>query len=517
MTLVEGQIYTYTFPASVPASADIGIVFNKGIEGPGEQKTDDLVFNATSNCYNNGSWMTLEACQDDTVVVPTGQRSVYVHLFEWSWNDIAEECEQFLGPKGYAAVQVSPPQEHALGDQWWTRYQPVSFNIKQSRSGTRAEFIDMVERCAAVDVDIYVDAVINHMAARASGTGSAGTPYNPNTLDYPNLSSADFHDNCGISPSDYGNDAHRVRTCRLVGLPDLRTGSEYVRDLLADYMNDLIAIGVKGFRIDAAKHMAVADIAAIINRLDEEVYIFQEVIDLGSEAVSASEYVGISDVTEFLYSARIGEVFKHGQLASLKNFGEAWSFMAGQHAVVFTDNHDNQRGHGAGGANVLTYKDSSLYDLANVFMLAWPYGYPQVMSSYAFTDTEAGPPSSPVHGGSLNCFGSDWKCEHRWRPIANMVQFRNHTLSQPVTNWWGEGNQIAFGRGDRGFVIINRSGSQLTRTFQTSMEPGEYCNVIAADFEAGSCSTTVTVGGSGQISVDLGGMSAIAIHVGAKL
>lgn len=33
-------------------------------------------------------------------------RTVMVHLFEWKWKDIALECERFLGPKGYAGVQV---------------------------------------------------------------------------------------------------------------------------------------------------------------------------------------------------------------------------------------------------------------------------------------------------------------------------------------------------------------------------------------------------------------------------
>lgn len=36
-------------------------------------------------------------------------RSVMVHLFEWKWNDIALECERFLGPKGYGGVQVHAP------------------------------------------------------------------------------------------------------------------------------------------------------------------------------------------------------------------------------------------------------------------------------------------------------------------------------------------------------------------------------------------------------------------------
>ena len=33
-------------------------------------------------------------------------RSVIVQLFEWKFEDIARECENVLGPKGYGAVQV---------------------------------------------------------------------------------------------------------------------------------------------------------------------------------------------------------------------------------------------------------------------------------------------------------------------------------------------------------------------------------------------------------------------------
>src|SRR5690606_17231810 len=76
-------------------------------------------------------------------------QTTFVHLFEWQWNAIASECENHLGPKGYAAVQVSPPQNSISGNQWWTRYQPVSYSI-EGRSGTRAEFANMVSRCNAV-------------------------------------------------------------------------------------------------------------------------------------------------------------------------------------------------------------------------------------------------------------------------------------------------------------------------------------------------------------------------------
>ena len=49
-------------------------------------------------------------------------------------------------------------------------------------------------------------------------------------------------------------------------------------------------------------------------------------------------------------------------------------------AVVFMDNHDTQRGDAP-----LTYKNGQRYYLANVFMLAHPYGHPKVMSSYEFS------------------------------------------------------------------------------------------------------------------------------------
>ncbi len=33
-------------------------------------------------------------------------RTAIVHLFEWRWDDIAAECERYLGPNGFGGVQV---------------------------------------------------------------------------------------------------------------------------------------------------------------------------------------------------------------------------------------------------------------------------------------------------------------------------------------------------------------------------------------------------------------------------
>ena len=468
-------------------------------------------------------------------------RTAFVHLFEWKWTDIANECRTFLGPKGFTAVQVSPPSEHVVlgGFPWWQRYQTVGYGLEQSRSGTRAEFASMVSDCAAAGVDIYVDAVINHMTGQASGTGSHGTMFQK--YEYPGLYTAtDFHrPTCTIADADYQNSAANVQSCELLGLADLNTGDASVRSKIAAYLVDLVGLGVRGFRIDAAKHMAPGDLDAIVSEVAVAVgpskapYYFFEVIDYGGEAVHASDYFDVGrssgstvDVTEFRYSV-VGTKFLGtggAKLAELKDLGVG--FMPGEHAVVFVDNHDTER------ASAIYYNDAPYYDLATVFMLAWPYGYPSIMSSYAFDRTtpagrDLGPPSDASgHTGNVSCSPSSgaapagsWVCEHRARAAANMVAFRKATAGEPgVTDWWDDGgNQIAFGRGNLGFVVINRADAPLARSFQTQMPEGSYCDVVGGDFSASGCSgPVVAVDAAGMAAVTLPANSALAIHRDAK-
>ncbi|MFF5263853.1 alpha-amylase family glycosyl hydrolase [Actinomadura viridis] len=54
-------------------------------------------------------------------------------------------------------------------------------------------------------------------------------------------------------------------------MPDLKTSDPAVRSKLAGFLNSQIALGVDGFRIDAAKHMPNSDLEAIFGRLTCEV------------------------------------------------------------------------------------------------------------------------------------------------------------------------------------------------------------------------------------------------------
>ncbi|WP_420031951.1 carbohydrate-binding module family 20 domain-containing protein [Streptomyces sp. cg28] len=426
-----------------------------------------------------------------------GTKDVTAVLFEWNFASVAKECTNTLGPAGYGYVQVSPPQEHIQGSQWWTSYQPVSYKIA-GRLGDRAAFKSMVDTCHAAGVKVVADSVINHMSA-GSGTGTGGSSYTK--YNYPGVYSSADMDNCTATISNY-QDRTNVQECELVGLADLDTGEEHVRATIAGYLNDLLSLGVDGFRIDAAKHMAAADLANIKSRLtNPDAYWKQEAIYGAGEAVSPSEYLGTGDVQEFRYARDLKRVFTGENLAYLKNFGESWGYMSAGKSAVFVDNHDTERG-----GDTLNYKNGATYTLASVFMLAWPYGSPDVHSGYEWTDKDAGPPNS---GAVSACYTDGWKCQHAWREIASMVAWRNTARGESVTDWWDNGaNQIAFGRGAKAYVAINHESSSLTRTFQTSLPAGDYCDVQSGK--------GVTVNGSGQFTATLASNTALALHVGAK-
>ncbi len=458
--------------------------------------------------------------------------AVTVHLFEWTWEDIAQECEQVLGPNGYAGVQISPPQEHVVspeyGFPWWQRYQPVSYRLI-SRSGDRQQLADMVQRCEAVGVEVYADAVINHMAAIDDAPGSAGTKFQ--RYEYPDLYQPEDFNTCR-KPIDNYQDAEQVTDCELVSLPDLNTALPHVQTRLADYLIDLMSLGITGFRIDAAKHIPHQDLAAIVRQVRERVepdpFIYQEVIDPGTEAIKKQDYYGLGDVIEFEYGRLVGEAFLNlndRTLADLFSIETQTEMVPSHQAMVFIDNHDKQRGHGGGGT-YLTYHDGTLHTLGMVFMLAYPYGKPRIMSSYGFDNSEQGPPAA-VDGrtrtvyqpDSLGC-GTEWVCEHRQPAVTAMVGFRQATAKVPeVTNWWTNGqNQVAFGRGDRGFVVINREDTALIQSFQTQLAPGEYCDILnGAVDEPEVCDRVISVDQEGRIFVTVAPMTAIALHSDARV
>ncbi|KOB77620.1 Alpha-amylase [Operophtera brumata] len=262
--------------------------------------------------------------------------------------------------------RVSPASENLIvhladgSRPWYERYQVMSYNLT-TRSGDEQEFANMTRR-------IYVDVVVNHMTGEnKENVGTGGS-----TVDFK-------------KGQYYG-----ARVCELVGLKDLNQTKEYVRDKIGEYFNNLVKLGVAGFRVDAAKHMFPSDLKVIydgVNNLstsygfkpNSRPYIFQEVHS-GSGAIKHSDYTPLGDVTEFRVGSELKRSFSgNNPLKWLVSWGERWNLSPSDKVLVFIDNHDTQRTD-----DVLTYKESRAYKAAIAFMLAHPYGSPRVMSSFFF-------------------------------------------------------------------------------------------------------------------------------------
>jgi alpha-amylase len=449
-----------------------------------------------------------------------------IQLFQLPWRSIAEECETTLGPNGFAWVLTSPPNESIARDEWWASYQPVGYGL-HSRLGSREEFADMVARCDAAGVDVIADAVINHTTGQdAAGTGFAGTPYEHYA--YPGLyASGDFH-HCGLTTDDDILDydsREQVQTCELVNLADLDTSSPRVRDTIVAYLDDLLSLGVAGFRIDAAKHMAADDVAAIVGALPEGTRIISEVIRGAGEPVQPEEYTGFGEVFEFSYARDLAPQLESGVFADPELEGDRPLHVPADTAVVFVDNHDTERGE----ADV-TYRDGGLYVVANALMLADDYGTPVVYSGYAFSDRDAGAPAgadgtvdqascADATGPADSYDDGERTCVQSWPAIAGMREFRAVAGDAPRLEGVDEGDAYGFEREGRGVVAVNAGAEEQAIEIPTSLPAGEYCDAITGGREpvtSGGCRGAVYTVEDGVARFELGPLQAAAIHADAR-
>lgn len=129
---------------------------------------------------------------------------------------------------------------------------------------------------------------------------------------------------------------------------------------------------------------------------------------------------------------------------------------------------------------------------------------------------------SPVINADGSC-DSNWVCEHRWRQTVNMVAFKNTVENTVVGSWWDNGdNQIAFSRGNRGFIAFNgQYRVDLSQTIQTQLTAGVYCDLASGSKVGSSCTgTSVTVEADGKANIYLSSEAPegyIALSVDAKL
>jgi alpha-amylase len=431
--------------------------------------------------------------------------SVGMQMFEWNWVSLKSECTNVLGPEGIDWILVSPPQESIQGSQWWVNYQPVSYKL-ENNLGNRAQFTDMVNACNAAGVEVIVDAVINHMAAAGgNGTGTAGSAFGPYDFPVPGYTRADFH--ATLSPTDPNycapgrsidySDDFSITHCELLGLNDLATEKPSVRATIDAYLNDLLSLGVSGFRIDAARHMGITDLTAIQNGLNKTT---------GNIApLWLSENTG--DNSENIPFAVTGQVFGWSWVADMVSFfgsagdlsGAQWtngtyaSLNGSTKTVTMVSNHDTERNGSA-----LTYQDGAgkKYLQASIYTVVNQYGLPMLYTGYGFSSNDQGPPSATSKVDNVRCGGTSpasfyndgiYICMDRWTAIKGAIAWKDAvgTATATIKNghlgtWSDKYSTFSYKRGSGSFIVFNGGSLPVKNAkIATGLPKGTYCDYIS--------------------------------------
>lgn len=391
---------------------------------------------------------------------------VILHAFNWRYDEVAAQAS-VIKSQGFASVLVSPPLR-SEGSAWWARYQPQDYRVIDNPLGNTEDFRAMSQQLAAVGLRLYADIVVNHMAnetsqrpdlnypgSRVLGIYAANPAYFERQRLFGDLASnlltaSAFHEASCIQ--DYNN-VFQVQTWRLCGgggdpgLPDLNDNDAVVT-AQRRYLSVLKALGVSGFRIDAAKHMSEKQLARIFtSEISADMLIFGELITGGGSGNIEYErflapYLAITghSAYDFPLHAMLRSGFAFGgNLGILADPLGAGQALPGDRAITFSVTHDIPNNEGFRGL-LLDPVDEML---ANAYLLGRDGGTPLLLSDHNESGDERW----------LNAFA---------RPdLGAMISFHNQTSGQNMQMLASGPCFLLFRRGVVGLVGINKCGNAI--------------------------------------------------------
>lgn len=220
-----------------------------------------------------------------------------LHLFQWRINDIIPELKT-IKEQGFDAIQISPIQgTKDSGIEWWKLYQPINLKIGNEQIGSKKDLINLIQEARKFNLKIIVDLVLRHVAGDESYPLKPHRNVDPELLQYL------------AEPIDAVNiDSNRWQcTRRCTGMPMLNYDNPELQKLYKRFLDELIFIGVDGFRLDQLKHYAlpeegsnIMDIFTQYNMYGEAINCTKELLDKYSKYMKVLTEGRPSDITKLV-------------------------------------------------------------------------------------------------------------------------------------------------------------------------------------------------------------------------
>lgn len=226
-----------------------------------------------------------------------------LHLLGWKLKDINNYLDK-IKEQGFDAIQISPVQPMKEDSyEWWMLYQPTGFHIGNIY-GTKEDLSNLCTDANNKGINVIVDVVCEHMAGMDNGQIK------------PHFNVDDTLKNNPYFWRDFNNvynwDNRYEVIHKSMGLPGLDLSNYDLQDIIVNFLNELIDLGVNGFRFDAAKSIALpSEGSDFFNRV---IYLLKKYgLILYGEVLFANDYL-ISEYAKYMKVLTNSEYYKSSDL-----------------------------------------------------------------------------------------------------------------------------------------------------------------------------------------------------------
>lgn len=415
-------------------------------------------------------------------------------LHAWSWNfpAIADNMKA-IADAGFTMVQTSPVQncynpegsskklfdENVAEGNWYYYYQPTDWKIGNQIVGSREEMKAMMDSAAKYNIKVIVDVLPNHTAFDVDAVSEDF---------YKAVGGRDkMYHTQGLNPVQDYNDRLQCTLWGSGGLPDVNTENPDFQKYYMEFVNDLLSLGVKGFRYDTAKHIGVhsdpVDSAAGVKENDfwdvatgrksvkgvklavpyDSLFVYGEVLQ--DRNVPEKEYADYFGQTASGYGHVIREMLEKKSANGLDIVN--WHHQAApEFLTTWVESHDTYCN-----AHESAHLTDDQIRTAWVFLTARQNGTP------LFFSRPAGSSRSNYWGD--NIMGARGNEEFMHPEVVAVNKFRQAMSGQKEDIRISDNGQVLLvNRGKKGAAIVNIGNFANQLDLPTSLPDGKYKDIV---------------------------------------
>lgn len=413
-----------------------------------------------------------------------------LHVWSWNFPSMARDMKK-IADAGFTMIQTSPVQacyspeggNVKLFDEkegnWYHYYQPVDWTIGNNIVGDKEQMKEMLDSAKKYNIRVIVDVLPNHTAFDTDAVTSGF---------YKAVGGKKkmFHTDGLKEITDY-NDRYQCTLQGTGGLPDVNTENPKFQKYYMQFVNELINMGVGGFRYDTAKHIGVhsdpVDKKAGVRKND-----FWDVAT-GRKAVNgvrlAADYDSLFVYGEILqdrnvpekeyadYMGQTASSYGHVLRSALENRSakgldlKSWHHGAApEYLTSWVESHDTYCN---------AHESASLTDtqirMGWVFLTARQNGTP------LFFNRPANSTIDNVWGDNLS--GACGKDDYVHPEVVAVNNFRKAMTGQTETIEYSEGGElILVNRGNAGAALVNLEMEPGLVALPTTLADGIYYDAV---------------------------------------